>query len=173
MATSLLEKMIQEKLIKWGYFNATCGKFFRTKTSLGAKPGIMGSVNSAGYRQLRISGYIYLQSHLVTLWFTGKLPAIREEIDHIDGNTLNDCPENLRIVSRAINSRNCKMSKRNTSGFTGVVWHSIAGKWQSRLKINQKQIYFGLFNTAKEAYAARQAYIEAHPELGFTLRHGT
>ena len=30
----------------------------------------------------------------------------------------------------------------------------------------------GCFLTAQEAYAARQAYIEAHPELGFTTKHG-
>lgn len=171
-ARSLLEKMIQEKLTKWGYFDTVRGRFFRLRTTLGAKPGIMGCINGAGYIQLRISGCTYLQSHLVALWFLGKLPTTREEIDHIDGNRSNDCPKNLRIVSRTLNSRNCKMNKRNTSGFTGVIWHSVAGKWQSRIKINQQQIYFGLFNTAEEAYAARQTYIKDHPELGFTTRHG-
>jgi hypothetical protein len=42
------------------------------------------------------------------------------DIDHIDGNALNNSADNLRLVSTAINSRNQKQRKNNSSGVTGV-----------------------------------------------------
>jgi HNH endonuclease len=42
------------------------------------------------------------------------------DIDHIDGNSLNNSVENLRLVSTAVNSRNQKQRIDNSSGFTGV-----------------------------------------------------
>jgi len=42
------------------------------------------------------------------------------QIDHIDGNSLNNRIENLRVVTNKTNSRNQKFRSTNTSGVCGV-----------------------------------------------------
>ena len=170
-ATKLFPKILQEKLMKYGYFDINLGKFIRTKVTLGgAKIGPMGWINSEGYINIGVANFDWRQSHLVYLWFTGQLPEVNKEIDHISGDRSDDRPSNLRLVSKTINQRNAKKRIDNTSGYTGVSWHRASGKWASRYGMD---IWIGLFDTAEEAYIARKAHIEAHPELGFTARHGT
>lgn len=73
------------------------------------------------------------------------------EVDHIDGNTLNNCRDNLRLCSRQQNSFNT--SKRSkTSQFKGITRNK--GKWQAQIMINQKGIYLGLFDTETDAAKA-------------------
>lgn len=163
-------KMIQEKLMKYGYFDISLGKFIRTKITLGgAKLGPMGWINSDGYRVVQIARYNWHHSHLVYIWFTGKLVEMNNQMDHISGDRLDDRPSNLRLILKAINARNAKKRIDNTSGHTGVGWHSASGKWSARCG----DIWLGLFNTPEEAYTARKAYIKTRPELGYTTRHGS
>jgi hypothetical protein len=163
---------IQKSLMESGYLDLIKSRFIRVKTARGAKLGSMGTIQSGGYITIQINKTKYLQSHLVYLWFTGVLPRYKEEIDHIDGNPSNDYPGNLRLVSRLINCRNSRMHLHNSSGYAGVSYNVNAKKYRSYIIVNKKQVYIGIFNTAKEAYIARQVWIENHPELGFTARHG-
>jgi hypothetical protein len=48
-------------------------------------------------------------------------------IDHIDGNSLNNSADNLRLVSTAVNSRNQKQRGDNSSGVTGVYFMTTGG----------------------------------------------
>ena len=52
------------------------------------------------------------------------------EIDHIDGDKLNNLDSNLRFVTHAQNGKNLKLLKRNKSGYKGVSWDNVrkAGK---------------------------------------------
>jgi hypothetical protein len=93
-------------------------------------------------------------------------------MDHISGNRADDRPDNLRLVSNTINSRNREMQSNNTSGVTGVLWYARDGNWQSRIQVDGKMIHLGYFSTWEDATIARQYYISTHPELGYTARHG-
>jgi len=73
-------------------------------------------------------------------------------IDHINGDTLDNRRENLRICTHAENLRNVKMHKNNTSGYRGVTWDKRYGKWASRIKYNYKNIHLGFFNDPEVAY---------------------
>ncbi len=173
-AKNLYSSVIQKELEKIGYLDIEQGKFIRTKIDSGsARLGPMGCSDTLGYTKIKVLGFTFCQSHLIYLWINGRLPVKGEEIDHLDGNPSNDCLTNLRIVSHLINGRNKKMNCRNSSGYNGVSWDSKVDKYRARTIVNKKFIHHGFFATAEEAYAARQAYIEAHPELGFTMRHGT
>ena len=88
-------------------------------------------------------------------------------VDHKSGNTLDNRRENLRICTKAENTRNCRKSKKNTSGYKGVSWHKRDKKWRSEIRGNYKKIHLGFFDTPEKAY---EAYVDAshkyHGEYG-------
>jgi len=173
IATKPHARMIQMELEKVSYFDMKLTRFIRTKLTQGAhKLGPMGCVNAYGYVRVSIKGYGFMHSHLTCLWFTGSLPPSKTEIDHIDGNILNDRPDNLRVVSNRINHRNMKMKRNNTSGYPGVYYDKRRGNYESYIVINWKKQHIGMYATALNAHLAREAWLAAHPELGFTSRHG-
>lgn len=173
MATECYPRMIQEELMKCAYLDIEQGCFIRTKITQGAsKLGPMGHVMQIGYIIIGVKSYDIFRSHLVCLWLIGRFPKCKEQIDHINGNRQDDRPSNLRLVSHMINGRNVKKRSDNTSGYTGVIYITKLNRYLARTIVKQKTIRHGLFATAEEAFAAREAYIEAHPELGFTDRHG-
>lgn len=49
------------------------------------------------------------------------------QIDHIDGNSLNNCFQNLRIVTICENNRNSKMRVNNISGLSGIYQFEVKG----------------------------------------------
>jgi hypothetical protein len=89
------------------------------------------------------------------------------EVDHINGNTLDNRKSNLRLCSHKENGRNRKLNKNNTSGAKGVNWDKHALKWKCEIRINTKKLYLGLF---AEIEQAKKAYAEAskkyHGEYG-------
>lgn len=62
-------------------------------------------------------------------------------IDHKDHNGLNLQKSNLRVCSKAENTRNSCIPIHNTSGYKGVSWHKGTKKWRARIKVNQKNIF--------------------------------
>ena len=124
------------------------------------------SVSGKAYRVIRINGRSYKAHRLAWLILTGNFPD--DQIDHIDGNGLNNRSVNLRAVSRAENCKNVRKHARNTSGVTGVYWDKAGSKWYASIKINGKQKRLGYFDF-DEAVAVRK---EAERIHGFHHRHG-
>ena len=79
------------------------------------------------------------------------------DIDHINGRyTRHDNRKNnLRICTRAQNSKNKLFMSNNTSGCIGVRWHKAANKWMASITVDGKDIYLGLFNNKDEAIKTR------------------
>lgn len=78
-------------------------------------------------------------------------------IDHIKTEYKHDNRKlNLRKVSRSQNKQNAKLSSNNTSGVTGVKWHSRDNIWEAYIKVNYKEIYLGRFQNFNDAVAARK-----------------
>lgn len=75
--------------------------------------------------------------------------------DHIDRNELNNLESNLRPCSFQENVFNRGVASNNSSGVTGVGWHKETQKWISRIKINGKSIYLGVFESKIDAIKAR------------------
>jgi hypothetical protein len=87
-------------------------------------------------------------------------------IDHIDGNTLNNKKNNLRICTHAENMRNSKMPINNTSGFKGVSYVKKNNTYMSSIRFNDKKIYLGLFiNPIDAAKAYNAAAVKYHGEF--------
>lgn len=87
------------------------------------------------------------------------------EVDHIDGDGLNNTRSNLRLATRSQNLHNGKRLKNNTSGYKGVHWVKYtlhAGKWRSRIYVGGRAIHLGVFADREEA---AKAYDKAALEM--------
>jgi len=120
------------------------------------------------YRRVRIDGWKYYTHRIV--WLLNYKVWPDGDIDHIDGNGLNNRIENLRDVPSQENQKNMRMYRTNKSGVTGVYWNKATGKWQVMIGVNGKQKHLGYFTDFDEAASA---YRKAADALGFTKRHGT
>jgi hypothetical protein len=79
------------------------------------------------------------------------------EVDHINGDPLDNRRSNLRLASHAENLRNQGLQRSNASGYKGVSWSALAGKWRAQIRVNTRQVHLGLFATAREAALAYDA----------------
>lgn len=87
-------------------------------------------------------------------------------VDHIDGNGLNNQRSNLRLATTAENSRNSRISKRNTSGYKGVYFHSRDKKWIARIKVNVKyKVICYTKNVIEAAIAYNKAALEYYGQF--------
>lgn len=77
-----------------------------------------------------------------------------QEIDHIDGNRLNNQKSNLRFVTSSQNKMNRGARSDSKSGYKGVSWHKQRNRWTSRIMVDGKYKYLGLFTDIKEAIRA-------------------
>ena len=82
------------------------------------------------------------------------------QVDHIDGNGLNNCKSNLRIVTSRQNQQNIHTKK--SSVFPGVSWCTSTKKWRAQIRINGKQKHIGRFEIEVEAYSG---YLNALKEI--------
>jgi len=75
------------------------------------------------------------------------------EIDHINGDSLDNRRRNLRMCTHAQNGMNRKIGKNNTSGYKGVVFDKKAkkNKWCVKLKLNGQSKCVGKCFTKEEA----------------------
>lgn len=85
------------------------------------------------------------------------------EVDHINGDGLDNRRANLRPATRSENVKNCRRRTDNTSGFVGVTWRADRGKWRAYVRLNGHSRHLGLYATPEEAAVARDlAAIELH-----------
>ena len=104
--------------------------------------------NGMVYRRIGFNGKNYVAHRLAWLWMTGEWPPF--QIDHEDGDGLNNRITNLRPATNAQNSHNKRKYSNNTSGFKGVSWHKQVGRWQAKIL----NTYIGMYDTPEEAHAA-------------------
>lgn len=74
-----------------------------------------------------------------------------EQIDHRDGDTLNNQKSNLRRVTRAQNLQNVRVRRHSTTGFVGVHFDKNLGRFTARIKNS----HLGCYDTAEEAARSR------------------
>lgn len=113
--------------------------------------------NRGGYANSRITGAgtISMQREIMQ-------PTLEQQVDHIDGDRLNNQRSNLRIITQQQNLLGKKIYKNNTSGFKGVYLVPSTGRWQAKVGFGGKMINCGCFNTPEEA---AKAYDEKAKQL--------
>jgi hypothetical protein len=163
--------LTQELLKRFVFYDPSSGIFKRTHVldrsqNIKRKDFIPKSVTLNGYLQISLFKTPYLVHRLIFLYMVGRFPS---EVDHVDGNRLNNRWENLREVTNAINRKNMGVAVNNTSGVTGVSWYQRYGKWEASINIGRQRKYLGRFYDINDAISARK---EAELSLGFHPNHG-
>lgn len=68
-----------------------------------------------------------------------------KQVDHINGNRLDNRRHNLRTCTNMQNSWNSARTSGSMSGFKGVSWHRNHKKWRTTITCNGKNHYLGYF----------------------------
>ncbi|MPM14180.1 hypothetical protein SDC9_60540 [bioreactor metagenome] len=82
-------------------------------------------------------------------------PTGEQHVDHIDRNPSNNTRNNLRLCSRSENAMNKYPQSNNKSGIIGVWFSSTSNKWAASIKLNQKTIHLGEYESKTDAIIAR------------------
>lgn len=108
-----------------------------------------------------VDGRLYYNHRLVWLIVYGRWPM--NEIDHTNGDKVDNRLTNLRDATSTSNKENLRGARSNNrSGFLGVCWVAKNKKFQASIQVGGKAIHIGLYTTAEEAY---QAYLETKRQL--------
>jgi hypothetical protein len=137
---------------------------------------LVGHVNKqTGYLTIRADKKLYQAHRLAWLHVYGTWPA--NDIDHINGNRLDNRIDNLRDVQNNVNRENVNKARSDSStGIQGVSPYKQNGRFQAQIRANGKMYSLGTFATVEEA---RAAYIGAKallhpgwvPQSASDLRH--
>jgi hypothetical protein len=114
------------------------------------------------------SGGRIVALHRIIMGATGNV-----EVDHRDGNGLNNLRSNLRLATNAQNAKN-RISTVGASRYKGV---SIFGKrWRAKIESDGVRFSLGIYNTQEEAARVYDAAaIRLHGEfarLNFPIEQG-
>jgi hypothetical protein len=125
-----------------GYtYNEVSGKVF------GVRGKEITRKDTKGYIVINLNGCQLKAHHFA--WYV-KYNNVPEILDHINGNTLDNRICNLRSVSHQENMFNRKAK--------GYYFNKINKNYQSYIKLNNRMIHLGSFNTPDEAH---KAYLDA------------
>lgn len=149
--------LTKERIIELIEYNPDTGIFLWIKG-----PGFRRDLDGAiagewggGRWQIMIDGVNYRAHRLAFLFMIGRFP--NQEVDHIDGNPLNNRWSNLREVDRQTNQQNLrKAHSDNATGFLGVT--KKRGKYQASICVNGRRICLGCHETPEKAHSE---YIKA------------
>jgi len=133
------------------------GNFVWNTAGSGIRIGsVAGSLTIYGYVQIKVGRRAYRAHRLAWFFSFGVWPD--GEIDHINGNRLDNRLSNLRVVDRSGNSQNRRLAhKDNSSGFLGAAWNRQHQRWQSKIVANKVRHHLGYFDTPEAAHLAYMA----------------
>ena len=145
----------QQRLKTLLKYNADSGVFVWLKPSkyhsekTGMEAGCAGNSRGKEYITIRIDGIGWKAHRLAWLYVFGVMPVT---IDHINGNSIDNRIENLRSVTQFENCQNHKEKIKPNGLPTGVSFTSN-GKFRARIRVRNKAIALGVFDSAEAAQA--------------------
>ncbi len=123
-------------------------------TNIHIKPTTRNKQYLRAFRETTING-VRKRVNLARLIMA---PSDDMVVDHINHNPLDNRRCNLRICTRAENSRNNSGHKHRIHAFKGVVLHKphvgISNAWRAYTRVSGKRIWFGYFETEVNAAMA-------------------
>ena len=132
---------------------------------VGFRPKRLDNRNNR-YVTTTIAGKHYTLHRLIYLYHHGVMP---DQLDHINGNSLDNRIENLRPCVTFENTCNRARFKNNTSGYKGVSWNARNKRWFAYVDVRKNRTNIGYFDTVEEAaQAAAQVRTKLHGDF---VRH--
>ena len=80
------------------------------------------------------------------------------EIDHVNGDTLDNRFNNLRIASSSQNKTNRDVRSDSGTGLKGVEYRKSTGRWMAYGRVNGKKVHLGVYSNPDEAALAYNRY---------------
>ena len=114
--------------------------------------GYAKSYNGGG----RYRGKPFARMHRVIM-----LPDPGQDVDHINGDTLDNRRANLRVCTHQENTRN-QGPRGGTSRFKNVCWDKAQSAWRVHTIVNYTSVQIGMFGDEIEAAKAYDAFAVAH-----------
>jgi hypothetical protein len=98
-----------------------------------------------GYNKIGIDNKMYLRHRIIAFCYHGNfdLDDLKVEIDHRDGNLINNHSENLKVGTKRQNMLNKKGAKNYS-------WIEKTQRWVVSIAIDGKKYYGGLFKKGDE-----------------------
>jgi hypothetical protein len=110
---------------------------------------------------VRIDRKLYQAHRVAWLYYYGAPPVA--DIDHVNGDRLDNRIVNLRDVPNIVNRQNLRRARvDNETGVLGVTVDRRRGGFKARIQVRGRQLWLGHFSTVK---AARRAYLSAKRAL--------
>ena len=156
------------------YYKVTeCGRLARVSTPYKmdsrTKKGVGFDSISQGYMKFyhrhEKGGrrFSILTHRMVYYLHYGELPEI---VDHLDRDTGNNHPSNLRSATHSQNCMNSRSAKNSSSKYLGVSWVKATSKWRAMISANGNNQNLGSFrNEVEAAQAYDQAATKHHGEF--------
>ena len=144
-------------------YDPETGQFTRIKAIKHFKPGSNVGCVAGRYLQINVAGKRYRAHQLAWLFVYGYIP---KEIDHINGNGLDNRIGNLRSVTHQQNNHNHRVPPRhNTSGYLGVSYYKAGNKYSAHINIHGKKKHLGYFSSAIDAH---NKYLDVKRQIHIT-----
>lgn len=134
----------------------------------GLEVGAIFTTNAGkSYLQTKINGVWYIVHRLIFKLLYNEEPP---EVDHLNGNGLDNRKLNLQASDKNDNKHNQRRLRTNTSGITGVRFEESKNRWESVIWFDNKRInlYYG-----KDLFEACCLRKSAELELNFKADHGS
>lgn len=131
---------------------------------------LLGPLNKYRIISITVRDVKYQILEHIAVWalHNGLYPDV--QIDHEDGDGLNNKISNLRLATHTENMHNKGRYRNNSSGHVGVHWYARYSKWCASGRHNDKRKTIGYFDNIEDAIAARKAW---EVDKDFSHRHGT
>ena len=170
-----MKKLTQTELWRLLCYNPFSGNFMwrvspkcHAEIKIGDVAGYIAYMgNKRPSRIISIHGHQYRAHRLAFLYMKGHWPL--DQVDHKDGDGLNNRWLNIRECNQSQNMCNRRVQKNNHLGVKGVNYCEKTKKYRALITKNGKRIYLGYHDTLEvAAYTHQKAAKKYHREFART-----
>lgn len=140
------------------YLPETGAFYWRNRTGPVAAGTLAGTIAKVGYRILSVDRKFWYAHRLAWLYVYGQWPE--HQIDHRNGNPLDNRIENLRDATQTENNANSRLRRKCTNRLKGI---TRSGRyWVAQISVAGQHKHLGSFRTAETAHAAYMSAAREH-----------
>lgn len=143
---------MKEQIFDNKYVIYSDGRIYSNISNKFLKP----QINSRGYYIIKLCKKFYQFHRIIAENFIPN-PNNFKDINHINGIKIDNRIENLEWCNRRYN-----INHFYNKEFIGSQFVKSRNKWKSSIRINNKRIFLGYFNTPQEASEQYLNYIKLH-----------